>query len=82
MGYRITDYTKQKAKEYNVIIKPSKNKLKKLDVFKDDKQIASIGAKGYKDYPTFINENGLAYANQRKKLYKQRHRKEIGRAHV
>ena len=36
--YHITNYSKNKAKELNVIIKPSKNKNKKLDVFKDGKK--------------------------------------------
>ena len=77
MGYRITDYTKQKAKEYNVIIKPSKNKLKKLDVFKDDKQIASIGAKGYMDYGKFLEEHGKEFADKKRVAYKKRHRKDL-----
>ncbi len=34
MTYKITNYSKQKAKEYNVIIKLSTNKNKKLDVIK------------------------------------------------
>ena len=76
MTYTITNYSKQKAKEYDVIIKPSKKKNKKIDVYKDDKLIASIGAKGYKDYPTFILEEGKEYADTRRKLYKQRHQKD------
>jgi hypothetical protein len=77
--YVITDYTYKKAKELNVVIKPSKNKNKKIDVFNDNtgKLIASIGAIGYKDYPTFIKEKGTHYANQRKELYKKRHHKDI-----
>ena len=31
--YIITDYTKNKAKKLGVIVKPSTNKKKKIDVF-------------------------------------------------
>ena len=77
MSYKITDYSYQKAKQLNVDIKPSTNKNKKIDVFKNNKKIASIGAIGYLDYPNFIKKNGLEYANQRKKLYKLRHKKDL-----
>ena len=75
--YKITNYSYQQAKKLNVEIKPSTNKKKKIDVFKGDKKISSIGAMGYNDYPTFISTNGLAYANERRKLYKQRHKKDL-----
>ena len=77
--YHITNYSKNKAKELNVIIKPSKNKNKKLDVFKDGKKIASVGAIGYMDYPNYIETKGLKYANERKKLYKIRHSKDLNK---
>jgi len=38
MTYEITDYTKKKAKKLGVDVKPSKNKNKKIDVFKQDKK--------------------------------------------
>jgi hypothetical protein len=41
---------KQKAKKINVDVEYSKVKEKKLDVFKGDKKVASIGAKGMNDY--------------------------------
>lgn len=72
--YKITNYTKKKAKELNVEIKPSKNKNKKIDVFKDGDKIVSIGAINYKDYPTYIEEKGLKYANERRRLYNIRHK--------
>ena len=53
MGYRITDYTKQQAKKLGVEVKPSKTKGKKIDVFKKGKKVASVGAIGYKDFPTY-----------------------------
>ena len=74
--YRIKPYTKRQARKLGVTVKPSKVKGKKIDVFKNGKQIASIGGRGYKDYATYISERGLEYANKRRKLYKQRHEKD------
>jgi len=76
MSYKITDYSYRKAKQLKVEIVPSNNKKKKIDVYKNDKKIASIGAIGYNDYPTYINTKGLEYANERRKLYKIRHEKD------
>ena len=75
--YNIKNYTKEKAKELNVKIKPSTNKKKKIDVFKDGRKIASIGAIGYSDYPTYIESKGIKYADERRKLYKIRHNKDL-----
>ena len=74
--YQITDYTFQQAKKLGVDIKPSSNNKKKIDVMKNGNKIASVGAIGYADYPTYIKEKGLAYANERRKLYKIRHSKD------
>ena len=74
--YQITDYSYRQAKILGVEIKPSTNKTKKKDVFKNGKKIASIGAIGYKDYPTFIKEKGKAYADERRRFYQIRHTKD------
>ena len=74
--YEITNYTKQKAKELNVKIKPSSNPKKKIDVYKDNKKVASVGAIGYDDYPTYIIKKGKSYADERRRLYKIRHSKD------
>ena len=74
--YQITDYSYRQAKILGVEIKPSTNKTKKIDVFKNGEKIASIGAIGYKDYPTFIKEKGKAYADERRRLYHIRHAKD------
>ena len=77
MAYKITDYTLRKAKEMGVTVKPSKVQGKKIDVFnKKGEKLASVGAIGYGDYPTFIREKGKAYADERRKLYKERHEKD------
>ena len=75
MAYSITAYTKKQARKIGVEVKPSKVKGKKIDVFKGDKKIASVGAIGYGDYPTFLKTKGKKYANERRRLYKLRHSK-------
>lgn len=76
MGYVITKYTKDQAKKLGVEVKVSKVKGKKIDVFKDGKKIASVGALGYFDYPTYTKTKGKAYADERRRLYKIRHSKD------
>ena len=73
--YVITQYTFDRAKELNVVVRPSTVKGKKIDVYEDNKKIASIGAIGYKDYPTYLKENGKEYAEERRRLYHIRHTK-------
>ena len=74
--YNITRHTLSNAKKINVVVKHSTNKTKKIDVFKNGIKIASIGANGMNDYPTYIKTRGLKYANSRKLLYKKRHNKD------
>jgi len=73
MAYTITAYTKRQAKKYGLKVKPSKLKNKKIDVFKGDKKVASVGYLGYNDYPTWIKKKGKKYADERRKSYKARH---------
>ena len=73
MSYTITAYTRKQAKKYGLEVKPSKVKGKKIDVFKNGKKVASVGAIGYGDYPTFIKTKGKKYADERRRLYKKRH---------
>jgi hypothetical protein len=74
--YRILPYTYKKAKELNVNVFPSENPKYKIDVYKDNKYICSIGSSGYKDFPTFLKENGLKYALRRRIFYKKRHERD------
>jgi hypothetical protein len=81
MAYKILPYSFRKAKELGVVIKPSTNLLKKIDVFKNGKKIASIGALGMNDYPTYLEKEKKGYfpkgyAKERRRLYKQRHEKD------
>ena len=75
--YHITNYTLKKAKKIGVKVKPSTNKTKKIDVFnKQGKKIASVGANGMNDFPTFMQKNGVRYAKTRRRLYRMRHEKD------
>jgi hypothetical protein len=75
--YTITKYTLAQAKKLNVTVKRSINPDKKLDVFdKDGHKVASCGAIGYNDYPTFMKQFGKKYADKRRTLYKRRHNKD------
>jgi hypothetical protein len=75
--YKIKDYTKQKAKLLGVKVIPSTHKNKKIDVLDyHNNFICSIGDIRYKDFPTYLEENGKEYANKRRELYKIRHKKD------
>ena len=74
--YIIKKYTYNKARKLGLTVIRSKNKTKKLDVYKKDKKIASIGANGMNDFPTYIDKFGLKFAKTRRRLYKKRHEKD------
>jgi len=81
MAYKITNYTKAQAKKLGVSVRASSVKGKKIDVIKDGKKVASVGAIGYNDYPTFkrLEERGSipkGTAEKRRKAYKTRHDKD------
>jgi len=72
--YEITKYSFDKAKKLGVTIKPSKNPLKKIDVYdKNGQFIVSIGSSKHLDYPYYIRNSGIDYANERRRLYRLRH---------
>jgi hypothetical protein len=77
MTYKIKEYSKQQAQKLGVQIHPSVYKNKKIDVFKNDIKIASIGDIRFLDFPTYIEEKGKKYADSRRKLYKIRHKNDI-----
>lgn len=56
MPYKIKNYTKKQAEKLGVDVKPSRVKGKKIDVFKDGKKVASVGALGMNDYPTYLEK--------------------------
>jgi hypothetical protein len=82
--YTITNYTFKQAKKLGVVVKPSTDPTKKIDVFKKIKKnktvkiqkLASVGANGMNDFPTYIKKRGLTFAKTRRRLYKMRHEKD------
>ena len=87
--YKIKPRQKRNADRLGVIIKPSQNKMKKLDVFKKNKEgkatelLAQIGGRYYDgvwygDYATFLQNPKDRYGNEvdadeRRRLYLKRH---------
>ena len=73
-NYVITKYTYDKAKELGLTVKVSKFPLKKIDVYKDNIYLASIGDARYNDYPNYIIIFNKEYADKRRNLYINRHK--------
>jgi hypothetical protein len=81
MAYKITDYTRSRAKSLGVTVRQSRTKGKKIDVLKNGVKVAAVGALGYADYPTFMQmENAGSIpkgtAKRRRLAYKSRHAKD------
>jgi hypothetical protein len=77
MAYRIKPYSFRQAAKLGVKIKPSTVQGKKIDVFNQKgEKLASIGAIGYGDYPTFWEQKGKEFADEKRRLYKLRHAKD------
>ena len=76
-NYLIKDYTYEKSRMYGLVVKPSLKKGKKIDVFQNDKKIASIGDINYLDFPSYVLSHGKLYAENRRRLYRCRHNKDI-----
>ena len=74
--YEILPYSYSQAMKLGVTIKPSSRKGKKIDVFKDNKYVCSIGSLKMMDFPHYIKEKGIQYAEFRRSLYHLRHKKD------
>lgn len=83
MKYEIKKYTYDKAKRLALKVYTSTNKKHKLDIYDlEGNFIASVGAIGYLDYPSYkeLEQAGKypkGYADERRRLYKLRHKKDI-----
>jgi hypothetical protein len=73
MAYKPTKRQLMNAQKLGVMIVPSSNLRKKLDVYRNGRKISEIGAIGYLDYDGYIRKEGLTFANERRRLYKIRH---------
>jgi len=79
--YKIKTGQRDAARRLGVVIRPSNNKGKKIDVYKHGLKIASIGAQGYDDFWTYVQKEKKrtvppGTANKRRELYKIRHASE------
>ena len=77
--YTITQYSRDKIQELNskldtsdLSIKLSEDPSKKIDVFLKEKKLASIGDRALGDYPTYIEEKGMEFANKRREAFYSR----------
>ncbi len=75
--YEITQHSKEQAKRLGVEIKPSTSKGKKIDVYKNGQKVATIGDIRYSDYGTYKRTKGKTYADERRRLYKIRHKNDL-----
>ena len=75
-SYQIKKYSFNQAKKLGVTIKPSTNPKKKIDVFKDDVFLFSIGDVNYSDYATYLETQGEEFANKRRRIYHLRHKRD------
>ena len=75
--YTILPYTKDKARKIGVVVRPSTTAFKKIDVFDQGKKVASIGDIRYNDYPSYWKKEGKAFADERQRLYRIRHAKDM-----
>lgn len=78
MAYRIKDRQRKNAQRLGVVIRPSSDQKKKLDVYKGGFLIARIGDINYDDYATFLQKERKAQlppgtAEKRRELYAIRH---------
>ena len=73
-NYVILNECYKNAEKIGVTIKSSKNINKKIDVYKNEKYLFSIGNIKYSDYNYYIQDYNLEYANKRKILYYKRNK--------
>lgn len=80
MSYNITPYTLQRARELGLKVSASDNpkyKIKVSDI--SGKFLFNGGDPKYSDYPTYIKTKGKEFADNRRRLYRIRHQKEINK---
>lgn len=76
--YDLTEYTINQAKKLGVLVAPSKNPKFKIDVYNlKGEYLTSGGDPKYGDFPHYLETHGKAFADERRRLYYIRHRKEI-----
>jgi len=75
--YVILPHTRTRAKQLKVIVRPSLKKTKKIDVYNNKGYfLVSIGSYGSMDFAYYLKYYGKEVAEERKRLYKIRHKKD------
>jgi hypothetical protein len=79
--YQITDLQYSNARRLGVTIKPSSSKRKKIDVYKGDTKVGSIGGvkldgSYYGDFSMYLRTTTNEIANARRAAYLARHASE------
>ena len=74
MSYEINERSHERAKEMGLQLKPSTQKLKKVDVFKNEEYLFSIGDMRQKDYYEVLKEEGAVKAGELRTKYRKLHK--------
>ena len=78
MTYKILPYIYEKAKQLNLQVFPSDNQAYKIKICDQNEKFLYYGGDPkYSDYPNYIKSHGKVYADARRLLYHERHKKEI-----
>lgn len=76
--YSISKKQYDLAKEIGVQIKPSQRKNKKIDIYDaEGVYYTSIGDNRFNDHFSYLETHGKAFADNRRRLYLLRHKKEL-----
>ena len=68
--YKVEPYSLTRAEQLGVILKPSANVKRKIDIYdKEGQYICSCGDSRYYDFPYYLNQYGLEYAEAKRHLY-------------
>jgi len=80
MSYNITPYTLARARELGLKVTASDKPKYKIKVSDSTGKFLFYGGDPkYKDYPTYLNMHGKEFADNRRRLYRIRHQKEINK---
>jgi len=67
----------KQAKKIGVKVTKASDIEKKLDVYYENRKIASIGDSEYDDYYSYLKRDGIQVAEEHRRRYKIRHAKDL-----
>lgn len=74
MPFQITPEMYQEAELLRIEIRPSENKRKLIDIYRNGSFFASIGASNFKTYAQFVEDEGIEFAQRKKEKILARHK--------